>query len=74
MRVKVTPGARREQVESLAEFVLKVAVREPAQNNVANGRVKELVARAYAVPLSQVRLLTGARSSSKLYEVALVDK
>lgn len=74
VRAKVTPGAGREKVERLSEGVLKVAVRELAQNNAANGRVRELVALEYAVPLSRVRLMTGARSSSKMYEVALVDK
>jgi uncharacterized protein YggU (UPF0235/DUF167 family) len=68
VKVKVTPGARREHV-AIEGDVLMVYVREPAQNGLATQRVKTLVARHFAVDISKVRLLTGAQSRTKAFVI-----
>lgn len=65
VKVFVTPEARREKVEIREEF-LHISVREPAQRNLANLRVRELVAMHFSVPLWQVSILTGHRSRGKM--------
>ena len=68
IKVFVTPGARRESVEEKGE-VLAISVREPAQGNRANERVRALVASRLHVPLEKVRILTGHRSRGKMLSV-----
>ena len=69
IRVRVTPGARREVVREREPGVLEISVREPAAGNAANTRVRELVSLYCKVPLKAVRLMTGARSPSKKFSV-----
>lgn len=65
LKVFVTPDAKRETVEEAGE-VLKVSVREPAAQNRANMRVRQIVAGLYAVPVSKVTILTGHRARGKM--------
>ena len=69
IRVRVTPDARREVVRESGPNILDIAVREPAAGNAANTRVHELVSLYCKVPLKAVRLVTGARSTSKKFNV-----
>lgn len=69
VRVKVTPDARREKMEELKTGVFVIAVKEPAEQNRANARVRELLARHFHVPVEKVRMRTGARSGSKTFDV-----
>ena len=69
IRVRVTPDARREVVRESGPNVLDISVREPAAGNAANTRVRELVAMYCKVPLTAVRLVTGARSPNKKFNV-----
>ena len=68
VKVRVSPGARREKVEKTKEG-FAVSVREEAQDNAANERVREIVARECRVPLSAVRLMKGHRSPSKTFAI-----
>ena len=69
VKVRVTPGARREVVREREPNVLEMSVREKAAGNAANTRVRELVATYCKVPLKAVRLMTGVRSPSKKFNV-----
>jgi uncharacterized protein YggU (UPF0235/DUF167 family) len=44
-------------------------VKEPAERNLANIRVKELLAREYAVEVKAVRLVSGHQNSRKIFAV-----
>ena len=68
IKVFVTPGAGREQVEERKE-VLHITVREPARGNRANIRVREIVAMRFRVPLWKVAILTGHRARGKMLVV-----
>ena len=69
VRVRATPHARKEKVEEI-DGVLCIAVRERAEENRANVRIKEIVAERFAVPITQVRMVTGMRSRSKLIRIS----
>ena len=69
VRVHVIPGARKERVVREEGNVFQISVREPAERNMANGRIREILAQELGVPVAQVRMLTGHRSSSKMYSV-----
>ncbi len=69
VRVQVQPGAKKERVEEVGG-VLRIAVREPAERNLANERVRELVARHHGVPRAQVRIVAGHHSPVKMVVVS----
>ncbi|MCA9363775.1 DUF167 domain-containing protein [Candidatus Kaiserbacteria bacterium] len=69
VRVHVTPGARKERFLKVSNTEYHVAVREPAERNLANMRVRILLAEIFSVSVSNVRLLTGHRSSSKMFSI-----
>ena len=48
---------------------LEISVKEPAQRNLANTRVREIVAARFKVPFSAVRILSGHRSPHKLLSI-----
>lgn len=69
IRVRVTPSARKERIVREDKDTFYISVKEPAERNLANTRIKEILAYELKVPLSSVRLLTGHHSSSKMYSV-----
>ena len=68
IKVFVTPDAKREKGEEEGETLL-ISVKEPAEQNRANTRVREIVAERFAKPLGKVRILTGHRSRSKMISI-----
>jgi len=68
IKIFVTPGAKREKVEEKGETLL-ISVKEPAAQNLANTRVRELVALRAGVSVGKVRILTGHRSRVKMISV-----
>ncbi len=71
VRVRVTPGAKKETFTQDEERnVFLASVREPAERNEANERVRELVARFFGVPVGAARLLSGHRSMQKMFSIS----
>lgn len=66
IRVRVTPGAKKESVRKVREGEYEMAVKEKAERNMANRRVIELAAREFRLPARAVRIVNGHRSPSKL--------
>jgi uncharacterized protein YggU (UPF0235/DUF167 family) len=69
LRVFVTPSAKKEVVEE-KEDTLVIRVKEPAQANHANTRVREIVAGRLGVPVAKVRILTGHHGRSKIVSIS----
>jgi len=66
IHVKVTAGAGKEAFRKKSADHFEASVREKAARNMANGRVLELVAAHFGVPVSKVRIVNGHRHPSKL--------
>jgi uncharacterized protein YggU (UPF0235/DUF167 family) len=66
LRVTVKPGSRHESVERAADGALVVRVNAPAREGKANDAAVAAVAGFYRVPKSAVRLISGARSRTKV--------
>jgi uncharacterized protein YggU (UPF0235/DUF167 family) len=64
-KVEVQPGKKPEEAETLV-----ISVREPALQNRANDRVREIIAMREGVPIGKVRILTGHRSRVKMISVS----
>ncbi|MDP2665053.1 MAG: DUF167 domain-containing protein [bacterium] len=80
IKVFVTPGAKREKIEENPSTklgaggpTLLISVREPATQNLANTRVRKLVAKRFATTIGNVRILTGHRSRAKMISVNSPD-
>ena len=63
--VKTFPASKKEKFEKVGEHMFEAYVKEPAQHNLANTRVRELVAKEYTVPVGKVYLQTGHRALKK---------
>lgn len=70
VRVIVTPGAKKERVQRTPQG-FEISVREKRERNLANLRVREILASEYGIPSSRVRLVMGHRSTSKLFDILL---
>ncbi len=66
IHVKVTASVRKEVFKKKSEDHFDISVREKADRNMANGRVLELVAMHFKVPVNKVRIVNGHHHPSKL--------
>jgi uncharacterized protein YggU (UPF0235/DUF167 family) len=69
VRVHAKPDSRRERVTKESETVFYIEVKEPAERNLANKRIREILASVFAIAPAQIRIVTGHHSSSKIYDV-----
>ncbi len=69
VRATVYPGAKKANVTVVGEHRLEIMVREPAEQNLANMKVQELVAEHYGVTARQVRILSGHHSQRKILSI-----
>ena len=69
VKARVAPGAKKESVEKTDENSFAISVREPAERNMANTRVREIVAREYGVSPGAVRIVSGHRSRTKILSI-----
>ncbi len=69
VQVRVVAGSKKELVVALEPNRYEIFVKEPAQQNLANRRVIVLVARALGVLPTEVRLISGHRSPSKVFSI-----
>jgi len=69
IRAKVRAGARKESFQIKSETAFEIAVKEPAEENRANARVVQLVARHFRVASNKVRIVKGQRSPGKTLRV-----
>ncbi len=70
IKVRVTAGAKRESIISKTDDHFFVSVREPAERNLANQRVRQLIAGEFRVSEKQVRIVSGHTSPSKIVSIA----
>ncbi len=69
IKVKVTTGAKKEKIEIKKQDVFVITVGEKAERNMANKRVRELVAEHFKVSIGKVKIISGHHSPSKILEV-----
>ena len=68
VRVRATAGARREEIQ-LEKGMYRISVKEKAERNDANERIKAVLARELSVPEGAIRLISGQRSQAKKFLV-----
>lgn len=65
IKVKAFPDAKKEFFQEIAPYQVRIFVREPAKNNLANKKVLELIASFYNIPRNNLRMVSGHRSNHK---------
>jgi len=66
LKIRAVPEAKKDLIEVLSADTWKVSVRAPAERNLANQRVIELVANKLGLEPKQIRLISGHQSSNKI--------
>jgi uncharacterized protein YggU (UPF0235/DUF167 family) len=69
IKVKVTAGSRKEKIEKKSDDHFIVSVKEPAERNLANNRVCEIIAMNFNVNRKAVKIINGHQSSSKILSI-----
>ena len=73
VRVVVYSGGKKEVLEKTGDHRYEIRVKEPAERNLANGRVIELIAREYGVNPKAIRILSGHHSSRKILSLSDIE-
>jgi uncharacterized protein YggU (UPF0235/DUF167 family) len=69
VRVLVYAGAKREFLKEVGENRFELAVKAPAERNLANERVRECIAEKLQVAVAQVRIISGHHSQRKILSI-----
>lgn len=69
IRVRVSAGAKKEVFAQNTEDSFLVSVKEPAEQNMANKRVLELVAAHFEVLPRAIRIVSGHHSPGKILSI-----
>jgi len=69
IRVRANADSKKEEVNILEPDLFEIFVREKAENNMANKRIRELLATKLLLPIGKIRILTGHKHKSKIFVV-----
>lgn len=69
VKVRVIAKAKKETVVKRSDNFYELTVKEPPERNLANQRIRELIAEQYGVGVRAVRLISGHHSGSKIFDV-----
>lgn len=73
IKVKVQASSKKEKVENKGENRYLISVKEPAERNLANTRVCEIIASVYNINPKSIRIISGHQSPSKILSVNLPE-
>ncbi len=71
MYVKVTvhPDSKKEELIQKSEISFEVKVKEKAERNMANNRIRQILADFYGVTVGKVRIINGHHSPRKMLSI-----
>jgi uncharacterized protein (TIGR00251 family) len=72
--VRVTPGARRDEVIGWSGDELRIRLRAPPEGGQANQALRRLLAEKLDIPRFAVEIVAGATSRRKLLRIAGASK
>lgn len=71
VRVHVFADMKKEVVKVVGEHNFEMKLKVPAERNLANQRMRELISGWYNVGVGKVRIVTGHHSPRKVVDVLL---
>ena len=69
IRVRVQAEAKRDSLEKTGEDSFVVSVKMPAEQNLANKRVLELIAEHFSITPKQIRIISGHHAPGKILSI-----
>lgn len=69
VKVHVYAGMKKEKVTKIKDNTYEIVTKAPAERNLANEHVREVIAQEYGVIAKAVRIVSGHHNPSKLLEV-----
>lgn len=69
VKVKVIAGAKKETFEKVNSDSFKISVKQKAERNMANNRVKEILVNELNISSARIRLISGHTSPSKIFSI-----
>lgn len=73
IKVKVLAGAKKEIIKQKNKDSFTVSVREPAERNLANKKVCEILALFLGLRYQNVRIISGHQSPNKILSINLSE-
>lgn len=71
IKVRVVTSASKEKVEKKSDDHYNISVKEKPKMNMANKRVREIIAFQFKVPVNAVHIVNGHQSPSKIFRVEI---
>ncbi len=71
IKVKVFPKSKKEEIVRLSDNRFEIKIKEKAERNMANNKVREVLADKFGVPAGKVRIVNGHQSPSKLIDISI---
>lgn len=72
IKVKVEANAKKEKIEKKSSNSFLLKVKEPKERNLANTRIREIIADIYGINFKSVRIISGHTSSSKILSINII--
>lgn len=66
IKIRAVTNAKKEKIEEIEPDFLRIWVKEPAERNLANKRILELVKERFPEYNGDIRIISGHHSPSKI--------
>ncbi len=73
IKVRVKVGVKKESFEKIKKDFFEISIREKAERNMANDRLRKLISEHFSLPLGKIRLISGHHSPSKIFSVDIEE-
>lgn len=71
VKVRVVAGMRKEKIVQIDHVTFEMVIKAPAERNIANKRIRTILAEVYTVEEGKVRIVIGHHSQSKTFDVII---
>lgn len=69
IKVKVSVCSKKEKITKKSDNRYEIWVKEPAERNLANNRIKEIIAGLFEINVKSIRIISGHQSPSKILSI-----
>ncbi len=69
VKVKVKAGSKKEIIKQKNKDTYLISVKEPAERNLANKRVCQIMAQSLGITSGNVRIISGHQSPNKILSI-----
>lgn len=72
IKVKVLASAKKEEIKKKNKDTYIISVKEPAERNLANHRICNIIASLFEVNVKNIRIISGHQNPSKILSINLL--